>query len=175
MRVLKTILKPLVVTVLLVAICLSLVSCGYVEKSELGLNFVIPEDYERLYDFDLDEEELLEGDIKYGNGETMLVVHLKLYSDYDLTPDATVAECTEKIIDAMKFKNVMLTVDEENRRSQFDVWATQDGSVSYYNYITVLLSDSYIYIVKYVCAGSEKEMSKHKEDFVEMASKLSVR
>lgn len=167
MKVLKKVFKPLVAAVLLVATCLSLMSCGYVEKSELGLNFVIPDDYERLYN--------LVGDIEYGNDETMLVVNLKLYSDYELSSDATVAECTEKIIDAMKFENVMLTVDEENRRSQFDVWATEDGSESYYNYITVLLSDTYIYIVRYVCAGTEKAMNKHKGDFAEMASKLSVR
>ena len=156
---------------LIILAVFSTASCGKLkvtEKSELGLNFVIPEDYERTY--------TNYADIEYGDGETAFFADVMPYSELELTNTATVRECTEKILDNMQFGGVTITYDDEKKTAQFDAWATDEqGAESYYNYVVVLLGKNNVYIARYVCPGDEKSMKKHNEDFAEMAARLSVK
>lgn len=167
----KRIISMIALFALVLATALSVASCGklkVVEKSELGLNFVIPEDYERTYTY--------YADIEYGDGETAFFADVMPYSELELTSAATVRECTEKILDNMQFGGVTITYNDESKTAQFDAWASdEEGAESYYNYVVVLLGKSNVYIVRYVCPGDEKSMKKHSEDFAEMASRLSVK
>ncbi len=150
-------------TVLLVQSCSKL---KLVEKTEGGLNFAIPEDFERSYNYG--------ADIEYSGEETAFFADLFPYSDYELSYGASIKECTEAVIDANKLGNVTINYDSEKNSAQFDTWASdEEGSESYYNYIVVLLSKNGIYIVRYVCAGTEKEIDKYSDDFAEMAAYLS--
>ena len=156
---------------LLTCALFSFASCGelkVVEKSELGLNFVIPEDYERTH--------TLYADIEYGNGKTAFFADAMSYSELELSSGATVRECTEKILDNMEFGGVEIVYDDAAGMARFDTWATDEaGNESYYNYITVLVGTNYVYVARYVCPGVEKEIKKHTKDFNEMSSRLSVR
>lgn len=167
----KKIFKAVISAVLMLSVLIASVSCGelkVVEKSELGLNFVVPEGFERTSTF--------YADIEYGDGETAFFADVMQYSELELTAGATVRECTEKILDNMKFGGVMITYDDARGTATFDTWASDgEGTESYYNYITVLLGDNYVYVARYVCPGTEKTIKKHTEDFAEMSARLSVR
>ncbi len=163
--------KVMISAVLMLSVLLASASCGelkVVEKSELGLNFVIPESFERTGTF--------YADIEYGDGETAFFADAMHYSELELTAGATVRECTEKILDNMQFGGVTITYDDARGTASFDTWASDaEGTESYYNYITVLLGPEYVYVARYVCPGTEKAIEKHTEDFAEMSSRLSAR
>jgi hypothetical protein len=156
---------------MLLCVSLSAVSCGklkVVEKTELGLTFVIPEDFERTYTY--------YADIEYGNGKTAFFADVMPYSELELTSSATVRECTEKILDNMNFGGVNITYNDDKKIAQFDAWASdEEGLESYYNYVVVLLGKSNVYIARYVCPGDEKSMKKYTEDFATMAASLSAK
>ncbi len=168
----KRFTKIFIALTLVISSVFTLASCDdYVEKSELGLNFVIPDDYEREYN--------LYGDIEYGNGETAFIADVIPYSEYNdkgITKDSGILDCTKAIIDTMELGNVQITYNESASTAQFDTWVSDgEQGESFYNYIVILLGENNIYVVRYVCAGTEKEMDKHKGDFAEMASHLSVK
>ena len=167
----KRFLMSLVSLLCLFATCLACVSCGklkLVEKSELGLNFAIPEDFERTYG--------LFADIEYGNDETAFFADVMSYSELELSSGASVRECTEKILDNMKFGGVEIIYNDEKKTATFDTWATDETRTeSYYNYITVLVGENAVFVARYVCSGDEKSMKKYSDDFIEMSAYLSVR
>ncbi len=138
-----------------------------IEKTEGGLNFAIPEDFERSYSYG--------SDIEYVGEDIAFFADLFPYSDYKLSYGATIKECTEAVIDANQLANVTIEYDYEKNTAKFGTWASDEGGAeSYYNYIVILTSRNGVYVVRYVCAGTEKEMNKHLDDFAEMASYLSV-
>ena len=167
----KKIFKAVISAVLMLSVLFASASCGklkVVEKSELGLNFVIPESFERTSTF--------YADIEYGDGDIAFFADVMHYSELELTAGATVRECTEKILDNMEFGGVTITYDDVRGTASFDTWASDgEGAESYYNYITVLLGPEYVYVARYVCPGTEKAIKKYTEDFAEMSSRLSVR
>lgn len=144
--------------------------CGktkLVYKTELGLNFAVPEDFERTYNYGVD--------IEYSGDETAFFVDLISYSEYELEYGATVKTCTEAVIDAMNLGGTSIKYDSERNAAQFDTWATDENNTeSYYNYITVLPSKNGIFVARYVCFGAEKAIDKYASDFAEMASHLTV-
>ncbi len=138
-----------------------------VEKTEGGLKFAIPEDFERSYNYG--------ADIEYSGDDIAFFADLFPYSDYELTYGATIKECTEAVIDANSLGNVTIRYDEVKKTAQFATWATdEEGVESYYNYIVILLSKNGVYVARYVCAGTDREIKKYSEDFSEMAGYLSV-
>ncbi len=163
-----------VVAVLVIALTVgalfAMSGCGkqkLVYKTEMGLNFAVPEDFKRTYSYGVD--------IEYSGDETAFFADLIQYSVYELEYGATVKACTEAIIDAMNLGGVTIKYDSERNTAQFDTWATdEDNLESYYNYITVLPSKNGIFVARYVCPGAEKAISKYASDFAEMASHLSV-
>ncbi len=144
----------------------------YVNKSELGLNFVIPDSFKRTYDYALDGI-----DIEYSGEEIAFFVDLIPYTEYEenygVTSESSIKECTDAIMKAMSFEDMNIRYTDST--AQFDVWTTDEvGSASFYNYITVLLSQNGIYVARYVCVGADEAIEKYSPIFAEMSSYLSV-
>ena len=184
----KKSLSVLVLCVLILsALCSSLTSCGeeevkLISKTEAGLNFVIPENFERTYKIydtykdpnDPEKTQVKWPVLEYSNDEIGFVVDLKQYSDYELSYGATVKQCTEAIIDKMGL-DAAITYDDARNVAQFDTWASdEEGAEAYYSYIVILPAANGIYIARYVCEGSEETIEKHVSEFAEWATKLSV-
>ena len=171
----KTVKRTICLFLALVVL-LSVSACGFktVEKSELGLSFVIPEDFVR--------RELLQGvdysnyerfaDIEYGNGEIFFFADVMPYSELGLTSSASITECTEALLDNMEYSGTNITYDQEKKTATYDTWATEDGTESYYSYITILLGKNSIYIARYACPGTDKAMEKYSKRFAEMSAIL---
>ncbi len=148
-----------------------LFGCGklkLVHKTEYGLNFAIPEEFELSNDYGFD--------IEYKGKNTAFYVDLISYSEYEnIEYGSGITACTEAVIDALELGGVNINYNFEKNTAQFDAWVSDsEGAESYYNYITILISQSGIFAARYVCAGTDKAIKKNSESFAEMASYLSV-
>lgn len=176
----KTAFKKIICAFLVITLAFSLFACGKtktVEKTELGLTFVIPENYVR--------RELLPGtdygtykrfaDIEYGDGDTFFFADVITYSELELTPSATIQQCTNKILELNGFGGTNISYDEERKSASFDSLATEDYTESYYSYITVLLGKNNVYVARYACIGAEKAIKKFTPEFAKMSASLSAK
>lgn len=171
--------KRIISLLLACVILLSVSACGFktVEKSELGLSFVLPEDFVRrelLPDIDHSNYERF-ADIEYGNGEIFFFADVMPYSELGLTSSASITQCTEALLDNMEYSGTNLVYDQERKTATYDTWATEDGTESYYSYITILLGKNNVYIARYACPGTDKEMEKYSKRFAEMSLMLTAK
>ncbi|MBR2466963.1 MAG: hypothetical protein IKB38_08580 [Clostridia bacterium] len=184
----KVDLKRPTVLVLGLILLLSLVltsfaGCGeevLVNKTEGGLNFVIPDDFERTYKTYTNAEENIYKLFEYSSDDIGFVVDLIPYSVYKHEDETefrygeSIKTCTEAIIDEMGLSST-ITYNEEKKTAQFDTWVSDEaGTEAYYSYITILLSKRGIFVARYICEGSESKIEKYVSKFAEMSSHLSV-
>ena len=173
--------SALLCAVTLLGIILAFASCGkeestyaLVNKSDLGLNFAVYENYKRTYLEDVDIEYTTDDGIGF-------YVDLIPYDAYQveegvkLSYGADIKTCTQAIIDKMKFPGVEISYDPEKKTARFDmVAAVEEGGASCYNYIVVLLSQRGIFVARYACPATEDQIQMYVSGFEEMAKHLSV-